>query len=482
MMTFKKYIYMILLAVAGTAMTTGCSDDKESMALDGQCMLKALTLGNLQAEIDKVAQTATIYVPEGTSVDDMELMDLTVSDGATASVKKGSHLDMGSPRNIRIKNGDLVLDWTLLVKVLSARIECINIDGRNGVIDNDNNTVTVYLPEGTDVSALVPTIQVSEGATVQGNEMVTDFTNERTFVVRNNDITRTYTVKVEEFDKPDALYIGGDFIANNLGMEEYTAYKWMLANVPKTAYCSLDDIVNGKDLSSVKIIYWHAHKDGGVDGHDNFLRYVAPFVGVPVDGKEPWEIETDLRDKLFNKLRTYYENGGAFFLTRYAGNLASFVGATGDDTETTPNNCWGQNEAEAELCGGPWSFKKWDDQKNHPLYAGLIAGENDSEVYCTDKGYHITNSTSQFHIGSDWGGFDDHNAWVNRTNGRILGVGGDGAIVAWEYPAHLNRGGIICIGSGCFDWYSYTYEKDYKEHFHKNITKMAQNAIDYLTK
>lgn len=473
----------MLLAIAGTAMTTGCSSDEaESLALDGQCMLQTLTLGSINAEIDKLSQTATIYVPEGTSVNNMELMELTVSEGATASLQKGVHLDMGTPQSIRVKNGDLVLDWTVLVKVLSARIETLNINGRNGVVNNDNNTVTVYLPEGTDVSSLVPTISVSEGATVQGNEVVTDFTNDRTYTVRNNDITRTYTVKVEQFSKPDALYIGGDAVAESLQMEEFTAYSWMLANVPKTAYCSLADIANGKDLTGVKIIYWHAHKDGGVDGHDNFLRYVAPFLGIDIAGKEPWELERELREMLFDKLRTYYENGGAFFLTRYAGNLASFVGATGDDTWTTPNNCWGQNEAEAELCGGPWTFKKWDEQKNHPLYAGLIAGDNDSEVYCTDAGYHITNSTSQFHIGTDWGGFDDHNAWVNRTNGRILGVGGDGAIVAWEYPAHGNRGGIIGIGSGCFDWYSYTYEKDYKEHYHKNISQMAQNAINYLMK
>ena len=80
MMTFKKYVYIMLLAILGTAMTTGCSDDKVSLALDGQCMLKALTLDDLQAEIDKVSQTATVYVPEGASANDMELTDLTISD------------------------------------------------------------------------------------------------------------------------------------------------------------------------------------------------------------------------------------------------------------------------------------------------------------------------------------------------------------------------------------------------------------------
>ena len=180
--------------------------------------------------------------------------------------------------------------------------------------------------------------------------------------------------------------------------------------------------------------------------------------------------------------RKYYENGGAFFLTRYATNLPSFIGVTGDDEWTTPNNCWGQNEDAAELCGGPWSFRIFDGQNDHPLWANLIAGDNPQEVYCTDAGYHITNSTAQYHIGTDWGGYDNHAAWEARTGGRILGVGGDGAVVAWEYLPHDGRGGIICIGSGCYDWYSYTFEAGYVENFHKNISIMTQNAFNYLTR
>ena len=61
-------------------------------------------------------------------------------------------------------------------------------------------------------------------------------------------------------------------------------------------------------------------------------------------------------------------------------------------------------------------------------------------------------------------------------------MGGDGAVVAWEYPAKDGKGGIICIGSGCYDWYSYTFEPEYEEHFHANIATMTKNAINHLTK
>ncbi|MBO4773163.1 MAG: patatin-like phospholipase family protein, partial [Bacteroidales bacterium] len=93
---------------------------------------------------------------------------------------------------------------------------------------------------------------------------------------------------------------------------------------------------------------WHV--DGGVDGHDVFAAKA-----------------TDALDTK-NELRTFYENGGALFLTRYATNLPSFIGVTGDDEWTTPNNCWGQNEDAAELCGGPWSFRIFDGQNDHPMW------------------------------------------------------------------------------------------------------------------
>ena len=124
----------------------------------------------------------------------------------------------------------------------------------------------------------------------------------------------------------------------------------------------------------------------------------------------------------------------------------------------------------------------YNGQTGHPLWQGLVAGDDPNAVYTTDAGYHITNSTAQYHIGTDWGGYDNHAVWEARTGGKILGVGGDGAIVAWEYPAHDGKGGIVCIGSGCYDWYSYTFEAGYTEKFHKNVSIITQNAFNYLTK
>ena len=263
--------------------------------------------------------------------------------------------------------------------------------------------------------------------------------------------------------KPKAVFVGSAWTKDQLDPEARAACDWMLENVEGAAYAAWEDIRTGTcDLSDCKILWWHWHVDGGVDGHDRFVE----------------KAEDALANK--NKLAAYYERGGALLLTRYATNLAAFIGATKESC--CPNNCWGGVEASAELCNNPWDFNIYTGQSGHALYQGIVTGPDANKVYCTDKGYHITNSTAQYHIGADWGGYESQDFWQTETGGTIVGVGGDGAVVAWEFPAKDGKGGVFCIGSGCFDWYSYTYEAGYVENYHKNIAIMTKNVINYLTK
>ncbi len=425
-----------------------CSDDNVSdLQLSGDCMVESIALDNYEGIINLASRSIVVRLPEVYETSAMQVTKLSISDGASCNVKQGETLNLDAAKVLKVKNGDVFLNWTLSVLHDEARITSFVInDIYQGTIDQS-------------LTSLVPTIVYSQNASITpATGVAQDFTNPVTYMVKNNSAEATYTVKVIAIDKPKALFIGEPSSMNDLDPEAKAACQWMLGNVPGTLYASFADVeANTVDLSECKVIWWHYHFNGGVDGHDQFVA------------KAPYALSA------VNQLRQYYENGGAFFLTRYATNLPSFIGATGDDEWTTPNNCWGQDEDGAELCGGPWSFRIFDGMNDHPMWQGLVQGDNSQEVYCTDTGYHITNSTAQYHIGTDWGGYDNHAAWEARTGGKILGVGGDGAVVAWEYPAKDGKGGIICIGSGCYDWYSYTYEPGYTEKFHKNIEIMTQN-------
>ena len=430
-------------------------------------MVESIALDNYEGTINLASRSIVVRLPEVYETSAMQVTKLSISDGASCNVKQGETLNLDAAKVLKVKNGDVFLNWTLSVLHDEARITSFVInDIYQGTIDQTAKTITVYVPGSIGLTSLVPTIVYSQNASITpATGVAQDFTNPVTYTVKNNSAEATYTVKVIAIDKPKALFIGEPSSMNDLDPEAKAACQWMLGNVPGTLYASFADVeANTVDLSECKVIWWHYHFNGGVDGHDQFVA------------KAPYALSA------VNQLRQYYENGGAFFLTRYATNLPSFIGATGDDEWTTPNNCWGQDEDGAELCGGPWSFRIFDGMNDHPMWQGLVQGDNSQEVYCTDTGYHITNSTAQYHIGTDWGGYDNHAAWETRTGGKILGVGGDGAVVAWEYPAKDGKGGIICIGSGCYDWYSYTYEPGYTEKFHKNIEIMTQNAFNHLMK
>ena len=443
------------------------SDNVSNLQLSGDCTIEVLSLDNYEGKVNMATRTVTVNLPETYNTSAMTVTDLQLSEGAVANLQKGQTICMEGVQNIHVTNGDLFLDWMLVAKRDEAKIYSFVInDIYNGIIDQESKSITVYVPGDADITSLVPIVEVSEGAICQpASGVAQDFSQPVVYTVTNGTASAQYTVNVIAISKPKALFVGNASAMSELDPEAKEACSWMLANVEQSLYASFADIeAESIDLSDCKVIWWHYHYDGGVDGHDQFVA------------KAPYALSAK------NQLRSYYENGGAFFLTRYATNLPSFIGATGDDEWTTPNNCWGQNEDGAELCGGPWDFKIYSGQSGHPLWQNLVTGDDPNAVYTTDAGYHITNSTAQYHIGTDWGGYDNHAAWEARTGATILGVGGDGAVVAWEYPADNGKGGIICIGSGCYDWYSYTLEAGYVEKFHKNIAIITRNAFNHLTK
>ena len=166
-------------------------------------------------------------------------------------------------------------------------------------------------------------------------------------------------------------------------------------------------------------------------------------------------------------------------LTRYATFYIKDLSIAKD--ERVPNNSWGGNEDSPEITASPWSFPITGSE-SHPLFQDLRWKDGDkSTVYTCDAGYAITNSTAQWHIGTDWGGYADLNEWRNLTGGIDLARGGDGAVVIAEFEPRANSGRTICIGSGCYDWYGKGVDAS-AGYYHYNVEQMTLNAINYLCK
>lgn len=458
---FAHYLYMVLAVFAVASATTACSDDNTSdLQLTGNCTVQSLALDQYEGTVDLASRTVTVRVPETYNTDEMSVAKLELSEGATADLAVGDKLNMSVAHSMRVTNGDVFLDWTIKAMRDEAKILSFKLNGTYvGSIDEAAKTISVFVPGGVDITKLVPNITVSENATVTPqSDMPLDFTNPVQFTVENNTAKATYTVTVKSIDKPTMVFVGTANDVTGLNAEEAEACNWMLQNVSNSLYVSFADIQNGSvDLSECKVIWWHYHKDGGVDGKAAFEKAAPEAINAAA------------------KLRDYYNAGGSFLLTRYATNLPAFIGAV--KNEGCPNNCWGGKEDSPEITNNPWNFFL-NGNGSHAIYQNLVAGDDANGVYTCDTGYGITNSTAQWHIGADWGGYADNGVWESETGGKALGFGGDGAIVVWEFPANAGKGGIICIGSGCYDWH--TTVDISSDRYHKNVATMTMNAINYL--
>ncbi|MBQ9339966.1 MAG: DUF4960 domain-containing protein [Paludibacteraceae bacterium] len=439
----------------------GCNKKDDSFNLAGECNLSALTLDdNYAGVIDQTRRTIIVAIPETYDEQDMTITSLTLSEGATASIKTGEHLNLIAPLQIRVTNGNVFREYTLSVKHDEARILTFIINGQyTGVINESTKTISVQVPVGTNLASLTPAITTTEGASVTpASGVPCDFTSPVAFTVTCGTASYTYTVTVTEMAAPHALYVGMAATQQQLNPEELAACSWLMSTVEKAAYASFSDLAAGQvDLSECKIIWWHLHKDGGIDGKGQFEANASEALAA------------------VDVIKQYYQAGGALLLTRYATYLPAYIG----EADCVPNNCWGQNEADAETVGNPWEFSI-AGHTDHALWQNLLMKADAPEnVFTCDAGYRITNSTAQYHIGTDWGGYDNREMFRSKT-GAIDIAGGADAVVAWEYPASAEHGGIICIGSGCYDWYSVAGDAG-TEYYHANVAKITENAINYLT-
>lgn len=453
-------LWVMVAAVAFTA----CDDDNTSdLRLDGDCWLTEFKIDDYAGVIDNDNMTVTVGVPETYATEAMKVTAVGVSEGAVASMKVGDVVDFSLPQSVKVTNGDAFLDYLVTVKHDEARITSFRLNDRYvGVINDEARTITVNVPTTADVTNMVPTIVTTDGATVTPpSGQAVDFTDPVEFTVTYRTATTVYTVTVTQSDSPLAAYVGLAATIDGLNPEEKEAATWMVNNVPGAQYVSFADIAAGNaDLSECKVIWWHMHVEGGIDNMDKFDAAAPDAVSaVPV-------------------LQDYYNNGGNFLLTRYATYYAVKIGATKDGAN--PNNCWGQSEETGEITTGPWNFFVSDGQENHPLYQGVTStADGRTCVYTCDSGYRITNSTAQWHIGSDWGGYPTVDDWTANHGAAKLGEGGDGAVVVWEYPANQAGARVLCIGSGAYDWYSYGVDVS-GDQYHGNVATMTRNAINYL--
>ena len=152
--------------------------------------------------IDEESKMVRLDFPAGADVSHLT-PNIIVSTYATIEPESGVPQDFTNPvyYTVTAMNGtsaQYMVEAVVHDADNEKSILSFTIDGVEGDIDEIAKTVTLVMPEGTDVTELVPTIVVSEGATISpASGEAQDFTSLVTYTVTaQNGTTAEYTVSV----------------------------------------------------------------------------------------------------------------------------------------------------------------------------------------------------------------------------------------------------------------------------------------------
>ncbi|MCX7953859.1 MAG: DUF5018 domain-containing protein [Bacteroidales bacterium] len=158
--------------------------------------------GQISSSIYPSLALIKVVMPYGTDLTNLT-PQITISPGATITPPSGVPQDFSDTVMyiVTAENGSTIKNWYVYVRNQSNKAEILNffIPGQiSSTINSQNATVTVIMPYGTDLTNLVPSITISEGATINPPDMTpTDFTNPVNYtVIAENGNIKIWTVYV----------------------------------------------------------------------------------------------------------------------------------------------------------------------------------------------------------------------------------------------------------------------------------------------
>ncbi len=162
------------------------------------------------AIVDDVEHTVVISVPYGTSL--TSVVPTIDHNGASISPASGVAQNFTSPVTYTVTATDASMQaWTVSVVVLentAKEITEFSLDdfSEDGVIDEDEHTIELTVPYGTNVTALIPTIAITGDTVSPESGVEQDFTNPVVYTVTAADSsTQSYTVTVTIGENPFAV-------------------------------------------------------------------------------------------------------------------------------------------------------------------------------------------------------------------------------------------------------------------------------------
>ena len=202
-----KRLFRIGMALIATMLFLNACDVEKEPYIQGaedERFILEFKVDSVYGTVDEDNKTVRLDFPAGTDVTHLT-PTIIISNYATIEPKSGVTQDFTNPvyYTVTAMSGAtaqymveaIVHDADNEKSILSFRFDALDEDG---IIDEVARRISFVLPAETDVTQLVPTIEVSEGATVEpASGVAQDFTNPVTYTVTaQNGTTAAYTVMV----------------------------------------------------------------------------------------------------------------------------------------------------------------------------------------------------------------------------------------------------------------------------------------------
>lgn len=463
----SKLIYKKLakafMALALIFVISACEDSfkNDGFEVDSPSDVTAFKINGVSGDIDQKTGKINVTLPYGSDITAVT-PEIKLEEGAVSNLDVSKPINFTNPVKFRVVNGNLYKDYTITVVVLSP-IKSFKINSVAAVINDASRTITMTLPENTNLKALKPVIELTEGVTISPASGTTvDFTYPVIFVVTSNGKSVNYTANVGvPVTGLVVAFLGTAATRSEItNMDEITAADWLFQNFPGTKYISFDSILKGADLSDIDVIWWH------------------------------FDAATNLPSVAYNPvvtaaLKDYRANGGNLLLTAFASQYVDALGIV--PSGKGPNNVFGDFPPNGFVDGNSWGMS-FVGHEGHPIFQGLTTFET-GKANLLQSGTFRLNHTAWWFV-PEWGGYVNGEGWRNQTGGTNLASEAwdnslDGRVTIAEWPNNAADKNVIVISMGAYDWYNETNSSgvpSQANEFLNNIKLLTQNSINYLVK
>ena len=459
----NKYWVKMAAVLAIVLVITACENSFENEGFDvnSPSNVTAFKINEVAGTIDQVTGKINVTMPYGSDITAVT-PEIVLQAGATSNLDVSTPINFTNPVTFRVVNGNLFKDYTVTTVVLSP-IKSFKINGVAATINDLSKTITMTLPENTDLKTLKPVIELTEGVSISPASGATiDFTNQVTFVVTSNGKSVNYTANVGvPVTGLVVAFLGTAATrAEITNMDEITAANWFFATFSGAKYISFDSILNGADISDVDVIWWH------------------------------FDSATNLPSVAYNPvvttaLKNFRSNGGNLLLTSFASQYVDSLGIV--PSGKGPNNVFGDFPPNGFVDGNSWGMS-FVGHENHPIFEGLVTYEA-GKANLLQSGTFRLNHTAWWFL-PEWGGYNNGEGWRNQTGGTNLASEAwdnalDGRVTIAEFPNTGTDKNVIVISMGAYDWYNETNSSgvpSQANEFINNIKFLTQNSINYLAK